>query len=93
MNELQIFENKDFDKVRAEVCLALDIAKQYFIDKFLGKTDKRMANAEDEKPVTIELFKDNDKYIEVVRVFVNGTMYEVPRGVPTTVPHKVARSL
>lgn len=52
-----------------------------------------LANAEGEKPVTIKLFKDNDKYKDDVQVAVNGKMYVIQRGVPVTVPQKVAWAL
>lgn len=55
--------------------------------------DMRIANAEGEKPVTIKLFKDNDKYKDDVQVAVNGKMYVIQRGVPVTVPQKVAWAL
>lgn len=50
-------------------------------------------NAEGEKPVTIKLFKDNDKYKDDVQVAVNGKMYVIQRGIPVTVPQKVAWAL
>lgn len=52
-----------------------------------------LANAEGDKLVTIKLFKDNDKYKDDVQVAVNGKMYVIQRGVPVTVPQKVAWAL
>lgn len=42
------------------------------------------------EPVTITLFKDNDKYNSDVFVAVNGNNYQIQRGVPVTVPRYVA---
>ena len=40
--------------------------------------------------VTIELFKDNERYKDDVFVAVNGKTYQIKRGVPVKVPRNVA---
>lgn len=40
--------------------------------------------------VTIELFKDNERYKDDVFVAHNGRTYQIQRGVPVQVPRKVA---
>jgi hypothetical protein len=52
------------------------------------ENEKRMR-----EPVTIELFKDNDKYKDDVFVAVNGKSYQIQRGVPVTVPRFVKEAL
>lgn len=51
-----------------------------------------MAAKQTEK-VTIQLFKDNEKYKDDVFVAVNGHSYQVKRGVKVEVPAKVAEVL
>lgn len=41
--------------------------------------------------VTIQLFKDGDKYKDDVQIGVNGKLYTIMRGVPVTVPKYVAK--
>ena len=42
------------------------------------------------EPVPVMLIKDNAKYKDDVTVTVNGTNYQIQRGVPVTVPRCVA---
>lgn len=42
------------------------------------------------KMVTIELFKDKDKYKHDMKVAVNGRVWRIKRGVPVQVPDFVA---
>lgn len=43
-----------------------------------------------EEPVPVMLIKDNAKYKDDVTVTVNGTNYQIQRGVQVNVPRKVA---
>ena len=43
-----------------------------------------------EEKVTIQLFKDNGKYKDDVFVQLNGKTWLIKRGIPVTVPRKVA---
>ena len=45
---------------------------------------------DDEKRVTIRLFKDNRKYKSDVPVVLNGKFYKIQRGVSVEVPEAVA---
>lgn len=45
------------------------------------------------EPVPVMLIKDNAKYKDDVTVTVNGVNYQLKRGVPLTVPRKVAMVL
>jgi hypothetical protein len=45
------------------------------------------------EPVTLELFKDNDKYKDDVFVCVNGKRWQIQRGVRVTVPRYVAEEV
>lgn len=43
-----------------------------------------------DEPVSVMLIKDNSKYKDDVTVTVNGTNYQLQRGVNVSVPRKVA---
>lgn len=45
---------------------------------------------DDEKRVTVRLFKDNRKYKNDVPVVLNGKFYKIQRGVSVEVPEAVA---
>lgn len=48
---------------------------------------------DDEKRVTVRLFKDNRKYKNDVTVCLNGKFYKIQRGVSVEVPEAVAEIL
>lgn len=50
-------------------------------------------NEINEEKVTIKLFKDGDKYNDDIFVSVNGQSYNIPRGIPVTIPRKIAATL
>lgn len=50
-------------------------------------------NAYYNEPVTVKLFKDNDKYKDDVFVAVNGVGMIVPRGIEVKIPRKYAVAL
>lgn len=58
-------------------------------EKAILETEKVQKKATDDR-VTIELFKDNDKYRDDLVVGVNGKYYQIQRGIPVTVPRAVA---
>lgn len=45
---------------------------------------------EQEEMVTIQLFKDNERYKDDLTVGLNGTFYKIKRGIPVKVPKGVA---
>ena len=49
-----------------------------------------VAPSADEVKVKIKLFKDDDKYKDDLVVGVNGTMYQIQRGIEVEVPLSVA---
>ncbi len=55
-----------------------------------GNPEEKKATQEPEERVTIELFKDNDKYRDDLVVGVNGKYYQIQRGIPVSVPRSVA---
>lgn len=59
------------------------------------KTQKRRAALEAfyQEPVPVMLMKDNARYREDVTVTVNGTNYQIQRGVSVMVPRCVALAL
>lgn len=58
----------------------------------LNELSKRL-NEEGEEYVTIQLFRDNDKYADDVFVAINGEGCNVPRGIPTRIKKKFAREI
>ncbi len=63
----------------------------------MAKNTKKMTQQEYEahynEPVPVLLIKDNAKYKDDVTVTVNGTNYQIQRGVQVMVPRKVALAL
>ncbi len=57
----------------------------------MAQQNKKSTNLEDK--VTINLFKDNNKYRDDVTVIVNGSVFQIKRGVPVEVPRYVASVL
>lgn len=55
-------------------------------------SSKRLSDYYNE-PVPVMLIKDNAKYKDDLTVTVNGTNYQIQRGVQVTVPRKVALAL
>lgn len=55
-----------------------------------GTPEEKKAAQEPEERVTIELFKDSDKYRDDLVVGVNGKYYQIQRGIPVSVPRSVA---
>ena len=55
-----------------------------------GNPEEKKTAQEPEERVTIELFKDNDKYRDDLVVGVNGKYYQIQRGIPVSVPRSVA---
>lgn len=55
-----------------------------------GNLEEKKTAQELEERVTIELFKDNDKYRDDLVVGVNGKYYQIQRGIPVSVPRSVA---
>lgn len=47
---------------------------------------KKTKDADYNQKVTIQLFKDNDKYKDDVHVCLNGKNYIIQRGIPVEVP-------
>ncbi len=60
----------------------------------MAKNTKKIAGADLEayynEPVPVLLIKDNAKYKDDVTVTVNGTNYQIQRGVQVMVPRRVA---
>lgn len=54
---------------------------------------KKTAASPDEELVTVQLFKDSEKYKDDVFVAVNGQTCQIQRGVPVQVKRKFARVL
>ena len=54
------------------------------------KPEEKKAAQDIEERVTIELFRDNDKYRDDLIVGVNGKYYQIQRGIPVSVPRSVA---
>ena len=52
--------------------------------------EEKKAARDTEERVTIELFRDNDKYRDDLIVGVNGKYYQIQRGIPVSVPRSVA---
>lgn len=52
-----------------------------------------MAEKKTEKLVTIELFRDGDKYKDDVFVCINGRSWQIKRGEEVKVPESVAKAL
>ena len=59
-------------------------------DDTVEAVKEKKAAQEPEERVTIELFKDNDKYRDDLVVGVNGKYYQIQRGIPVSVPRSVA---
>ena len=63
--------------------------------KTTSKSTEKEFNPKDyyNEPVTIKLFKDNNRYKDDVFVAVNGVGMIVPRGVEVKIPRKYAEAL
>ena len=63
--------------------------------KTTSKSTEKEFNSKDyyNEPVTIKLFKDNNRYKDDVFVAVNGVGMIVPRGVEVKIPRKYAEAL
>ena len=63
--------------------------------KTTSKSIEKEFNSKDyyNEPVTIKLFKDNNRYKDDVFVAVNGVGMIVPRGVEVKIPRKYAEAL
>lgn len=57
------------------------------------EAEKQEAVNPDDELVTIQLFRDNDKYSGDVFVAVNGQTCQIKRGVPVQIKRKFARVL
>lgn len=56
-------------------------------------TKKKAAANPDEELVTVQLFRDNERYKDDVFVAVNGESCQIQRGVPVQIKRKFARVL
>lgn len=64
----------------------------------MNKTIKKKVKPEQleafyNQPVPVMLIKDNSKYKDDLTVTVNGTNYQIQRGIQVTVPRKVALAI
>lgn len=84
------------EKAKAEAAeLAAAAEKKADTGIFIKNADAEQQKREElekylKEEVTIELFKDNERYKDDVFVAVNGKTYQIKRGVPVKVPRNVA---
>ena len=84
------------EKAKAEAAeLAAAAEKKVDTGIFIATADAEQQKREElekylKEEVTIELFKDNERYKDDVFVAVNGKTYQIKRGVPVKVPRNVA---
>lgn len=57
------------------------------------KTQAELLEIYYNQPVPVMLIKDNSKYKDDLTVTVNGTNYQIQRGIQVTVPRKVALAI
>lgn len=90
---------KTMEQLYAEKIAELD-KKMVELDEKLAKADAaqqiiasepKRVKKEPERKVTIQLFKDSERYSEPMQVAINGVLYLVQRGIPVEVPESVAR--
>lgn len=84
------------EKAKAEAAeLAAAAEKKADTGIFIKNADAEQQKREElekylKEEVTLELFKDNERYKDDVFVAVNGKTYQIKRGVPVKVPRNVA---
>lgn len=93
---------KEFEDLlaQAKAEIKAEVSREVKAEKAeIPEEEKEMwAQIEEEKkhlndPVTIQIFKDGNKYKDDVFVGVNGKTFLIQRGVPVTVPRYVANVL
>ena len=78
------------EEIKAMIQKAKDEALAEYRAQDTEKPKEKKTAQETEERVTIELFKDNDKYRDDLVVGVNGKYYQIQRGIPVSVPKSVA---
>ena len=78
------------EEIKAMIQKAKDEALAEYRAQDAEKPEEKKTAQETEERVTIELFKDNDKYRDDLVVGVNGKYYQIQRGIPVSVPKSVA---
>lgn len=90
----EITGEKKIEMTPEEIKAMIQKAKEEALAEYQAqpaeKTKEKKTDRETEERVTIELFKDNDKYRDDLVVGVNGKYYQIQRGIPVSVPKSVA---
>lgn len=90
----QVENNREKTMTAEEIEKMIQAAKAEAVAEYeksqVSTAAPKKADTEPEERVTIELFRDNDKYNNDLVVGVNGKYYQIRRGIPVDVPKSVA---